>query len=110
MDLSRHKLDVHVLNQAGDTVTATWARPTVEGLRELAGRVALYGDRVTGVVESMTGGRFVHDQLELAGWDVEIADALKAKALAARGEDRPDRCARARRARAARSRASRLAA
>ena len=37
---------------------------------------------MTAVVESMTGGRFVHDQLELAGWDVELADAAKAKALA----------------------------
>jgi transposase len=30
----------------------------------------------------MTGARFVHDQLELAGWDVEIADAQKVKGLA----------------------------
>jgi len=29
----------------------------------------------------MTGYRFVHDQLELAGWDVEIADAQKVKGL-----------------------------
>jgi hypothetical protein len=29
---------------------------------------------VRAVIESMTGSRFVHDQLELAGWDVEIAD------------------------------------
>ena len=34
------------------------------------------------VIESMTGARFVHDQLELAGWDVEIADAVKVKGLA----------------------------
>jgi transposase len=42
----------------------------------------LHGQPVTGVVESMTGGRFVHDQLELAGWEVELADAARAKALA----------------------------
>jgi transposase len=30
----------------------------------------------------MNGARFVHDQLELAGWDVEIADAAKTKGLA----------------------------
>jgi len=30
----------------------------------------------------MTGARFVHDQLERHGWDVEIADAQKAKRLA----------------------------
>jgi transposase len=30
----------------------------------------------------MTGARFVHDQLELRGWDVEIADAAKVKGIA----------------------------
>jgi transposase len=30
----------------------------------------------------MTGARFVHDRLELAGWDVRIADAVKVKGLA----------------------------
>lgn len=30
----------------------------------------------------MNGARFVHDQLELAGWQVEIADAQKVKDLA----------------------------
>jgi transposase len=30
----------------------------------------------------MNGARFVHDRLELAGWEVEIADALKVKGLA----------------------------
>jgi transposase len=31
---------------------------------------------------SMNGARFVHDQLELAGWEVQIADAQKVKGLA----------------------------
>ncbi len=31
--------------------------------------------------ESMTGARFIHDQLELHGWDVEVADAAKVKGL-----------------------------
>jgi hypothetical protein len=30
----------------------------------------------------MNSARFVHDTLELAGWDVEIADAQKVKGLA----------------------------
>src|SRR3954451_15812845 len=34
------------------------------------------------VIESMNGARFVHDQLELCGWDVEIADAAKVRGLA----------------------------
>ena len=33
-------------------------------------------------IESMNGARFVHDQLEMAGWQVEIADAQKVKGLA----------------------------
>ena len=32
--------------------------------------------------KSMNGARFVHDTLELAGWEVEIADAQKVKGLA----------------------------
>lgn len=82
LDLSRQKLVVHVLNEAGETVTTTWVPPTRAGLRGLVGQVALYDREVTAVVESMTGGRFVHDELELCGWDVELADAAKAKALA----------------------------
>ena len=34
------------------------------------------------VIESMNGARFVHDSLELLGWQVEIADADKVKGLA----------------------------
>jgi transposase len=30
----------------------------------------------------MTGARFVHDQLEFAGWDVRIADAVKSRGIA----------------------------
>jgi transposase len=37
---------------------------------------------VSAAIESMTGARFVHDQLERAGWQVEIADARKVKGLA----------------------------
>jgi transposase len=37
---------------------------------------------VRAVIESMNGARFVHDTLELAGWEVDIADAQKVKGLA----------------------------
>jgi Transposase, Mutator family len=37
---------------------------------------------VRAVIESMSGARLVHDTLELAGWDVQIADAQKVKGLA----------------------------
>jgi hypothetical protein len=37
---------------------------------------------IRAAIESINGARFVHDQLELAGWQVEIADARKVKGLA----------------------------
>jgi DNA-binding XRE family transcriptional regulator len=37
---------------------------------------------VLAAIESMTGARFVYDQPELAGWDVRIADAHRAKGIA----------------------------
>jgi transposase len=58
------------------------APPDADGLRGLAGRVARFGEPVRAAIESMNGARFVHDQLEQAGWQVEIADALKVKGLA----------------------------
>jgi hypothetical protein len=50
----------------------------------LSGLVERLGDAelVLAVIESMSGARFVHDQLELHGWEVRIADAAKARGLA----------------------------
>jgi len=54
--------------------------PDRDGLDGLIERV---GEReVLAVIESMSGARFVHDQLEIGGWDVRIADAVKARGLA----------------------------
>jgi transposase len=55
--------------------------PTGPELRRLAARFVPVGP-VQAVIESMNGARFVHDTLELAGWDVAIADAVKVKGLA----------------------------
>jgi len=82
MDLSRQRLDVHVLDEAGRTVEVTAVRPDADALRTLAGRILAHGQEVSGVIESMNGARFVHDTLERAGWDVEIADAVRVKGLA----------------------------
>ena len=111
LDLSRQKLVVHVLDEAGETVTTTWVPPTRRGLRGLVGQVALYGQDVTAVVESMTGGRFVHDELELAWLGRRAGRRGQGEgARAARGQDRQDRRPRARRACPARPRAGDLAA
>jgi transposase len=82
LDLSRKRLDFHLLDRQGVTVEVGAAPPDVDGLRALARRLGGYGQPIRGVIESMNGARFVHDQLELAGWEVEIADAVRVKGLA----------------------------
>ena len=79
LDLSRRRIDVCVMDDAGEVVEVTTAPPDVDGLRVLAGR---FPSPVRGVVESMTGARFVHDTLESYGWVVEVGDAQRVKALA----------------------------
>ena len=83
LDLSRKRLDVVLLAEDGSRLSGTAVMPDVDGLRSLSRQVSdRYGQAVRAVIESMTGARFVHDQLELAGWEVDIADALKVKGLA----------------------------
>ncbi|HEY7119719.1 MAG TPA: IS110 family transposase [Tepidisphaeraceae bacterium] len=80
LDLSRKRLEWRALAENGEDVAIGAAPPDRDGLAQLVRRL---GDApVLAVIESMTGARFVHDQLELAGWDVRIADALKARGLA----------------------------
>ena len=82
LDLSRKRLDFHLLDEAGDTVEVGVAPPDGDGLRGLVARLSRHRQPVRAAIESMTGARFVHDRLELAGWQVEIADAAKVKGLA----------------------------
>jgi transposase len=82
LDLSRQRLDVHVLDEEGRTVEVTAVSPDAAGLRRLAAHVLHFGHEVYGAIESMTGARFVHDTLERYGWDVAIADAAKVKGIA----------------------------
>src|SRR5436190_17873766 len=82
LDLSRKRLDFHALAQDGDTVEVGASPPDRDGLAGLARRLDRHGEPICAAIESMNGARFVHDQLELAGWEVEIADAQKVKGLA----------------------------
>jgi len=82
LDLSRQKLDVHILDEEGRTVDLLAVRPDADALRTLAERIARHGQPIEAAIESMNGARFVHDALERYGWDVAIADAAKAKGLA----------------------------
>jgi len=82
LDLSRKRLDVCLMDEAGEVLGRCSAFPDRDGLTRLAGELGGLGEPVAAAIESMNGARFVHDTLERAGWDVEIADAQKVKGLA----------------------------
>ncbi len=82
LDLSRKRLDFCLLDESGEQVEVGAAPPDADGLRSLARRLARHDQPVRAAIESMNGARFVHDQLELAGLEVEIADAQRVKGLA----------------------------
>jgi hypothetical protein len=82
LDLSRKRLDFHLLDGEGATVEVGAAPPDADGLRGLTERLDRHRAPIRAAIESMNGARFVHDRLELAGWQVEIADAQKVKGLA----------------------------
>lgn len=82
LDLSRKRIDAHLLNGAGETVQVTATPPDRDGLTTLARRFAHHGEPIYAAVESMTGARFVHDTLESPGWAVDLADAQKVKGIA----------------------------
>ena len=81
LDLSRKRVDVCLPDEVGWVVVETAAPPDADGLRSLVDRLRPLGP-IRAAIESMKGARFVHDQLELLGWDVAIADAQKVKGLA----------------------------
>src|SRR5438034_11662751 len=82
LDLSRRKVDVCLLSEAGELVDGWASPPDADGLRGLAARAGMHALGVRGVIESMNGARFVHDTLEELGWEALIADAQKVKGLA----------------------------
>jgi transposase len=82
LDLSRKRLDFHLLDSAGATVEVGAAPPDADGLLGLTRRLDRHHETIRAAIESMNGARFGHDRLELAGWQVEIADAQKVKGLA----------------------------
>jgi transposase len=82
LDLSRKRLDFCALGGDGRRLAVGAVPSDADALRGLSDRLAAGGESVRAVIESMNGARFVHDRLEELGWDVEIADAQKAKGLA----------------------------
>jgi transposase len=81
LDLSRKRLDYHACLADGELAAVGACPPDGDGLAHLVHRLRAEGP-VLAAIESMSGARFVHDQLELAGWDVRIADARRVKGLA----------------------------
>jgi transposase len=82
LDLSRKRVDFDSLLESGERYRRGEVPADADGLRGLVRRVGDAGEPVLAVIESMSGARFVHDRLELAGWDVRIADAYRARGLA----------------------------
>ena len=82
LDLSRKRVDVCLISSEGELVDHFPAPADRDGLYGLTRRVAVYDEPVRGVVESMNGARFVHDELVAQGWEVLIADAQRVKGLA----------------------------
>lgn len=82
LDLSRKRVDYLALAPDGARVEMGAAPPDGDGLRGLVARLGSHGQPIHAAIESMNGARFVHDQLERLGWDVELADAQKVKGLA----------------------------
>jgi hypothetical protein len=52
--------------------------PDREGLARFAEQLFGFAGEVVCVIESMTGARFIHDELERHGVEVQIGDARKA--------------------------------
>jgi transposase len=82
LDLSRKRVDVCLISSEGELVEHFRAPVDRDGLYGLTRRVAVYDEPGRGVVESMNGARFVHDELVGHGWEVLVADAQKVKGLA----------------------------
>ncbi|MGC9974299.1 MAG: IS110 family transposase [Gaiellaceae bacterium] len=80
-DLSRKRLDWYSVWADGAECAAGASPPDSDGLAALARSWLSLSEDVVVVIESMTGARFVHDQLEASGVEVKIADARKARVL-----------------------------
>src|SRR6266511_4890230 len=63
LDLSRQRLDFHLLGGEGATLEVGAVPPDGDGLDGLTERLARYGMPIRAAIESMNGARFVHDRL-----------------------------------------------
>jgi hypothetical protein len=82
LDFSRRRVDVCLISDQGELVDHFPVPADRDGLYGLTRRVTVYAEPVRGVIESMNGARFIHDELVAHGWEVLIADAQRVKGLA----------------------------
>ena len=80
MDLGRNTMAVAVVADDGELVDEFSVRPDGPGLGRLLDRVG-GGEPVYGVIESMSGARFVYDFCSDAGWAMSMADAFAVKGI-----------------------------
>lgn len=80
MDLGRNVMAVAVVTDDGELVDEFSVRPDGPGLGRLVDRVDSH-QPVHGVIESMSGARFVFDFLTDAGWGMVMADAFAVKGI-----------------------------
>jgi hypothetical protein len=59
LDLSRKRLDVHLLDESGATKETTAVSPDADALRTLASSAARHGEPVRAAIESMNGARAI---------------------------------------------------
>src|SRR5256885_16548765 len=82
LDLSRKRLDFHLLDADGGTVEVGAAPPDADGLGGLTERIDRHGAPIRAAIESMNGARFVHDRLEPAGRQGGLAGHQTGKGVA----------------------------
>src|SRR4051794_9729883 len=80
LDLSRKRLDFHLLDSEGATVEVGAAPPDADGLLGLTRRLDRHREPIRAAIESMNGARFVHDRLEVAGWQIEMRTRRRSRA------------------------------
>lgn len=78
-DLSRNRIDWEAVWPDGVVFGRGRAGTDRAGLAGLAAQLGAQSDEVVLVIESMTGARYVHDTMEMLGWEVQIADARRAR-------------------------------
>src|SRR5438552_18688253 len=90
LDLSRKRLDFHLLDSEGATVEVGSGPPDADGLLGLTRRLDRHREPVRAAIESMNRARFVHARAcGLAGRDRRRAEGEGTRT--ARLQDRPDR-------------------